>query len=421
MADFAYSARDSSGQIVSSSLQASDRKEAIRKIRGRGLTPIKVTTSGSPSVSKASKVRIKESKRQKADKKSKHSNPVKIGRRHVLPFLKNFHELHKSGLPIAEALRILSGRVKDPAQQTINRNLLRNIQEGKSFSDSLAEMENVFDTGAVNLIGAGEMTGNLHVVLDRLVDYMENRKAMRTRVITSMVYPCVILVAAIIVVGIFLFVLMPKMQSLFDSLGGQLPFATRLLLGLADFLLYVGPFLLGGMIFLTSVLWRWHKTETGGLFIDRFLLKIPLLGNMIIYSETTQITQTLGLLLENGVTTVEAFKLTGRTVGNRFVAQEFNDVRQKVSEGTAVSNALESMGLMPDIIIDLISVGENTGNLVPSFYEVTRMFQQRLGQILTSITGVISLGALLFAFFFVALIAFGIVSAIFNVSSSMSH
>lgn len=407
--------------MVSSSLQASDRKEALRKIRSRGLTPIKVTASGSAAVAKASKVRIKESKRQKAAIKSKPSKPVKIGRRHVLPFLKNFHELHKSGLPIAEALRILSGRVKDPAQQTINRNLLRNIQEGKSFSDSLADMGKVFDTGAINLIGAGEMTGNLHVVLDRLIEYMESRKEMRNRVITSMIYPCIILIAAIIVVGIFLFVLMPKMQSLFDSLGGELPFATRLLLGLADFLLYLGPFILGGLAFLTSALWRWHKTETGGLVIDRFLLKIPLLGNMIIYSETTQITQTLGLLLENGVTTVDAFKLTGRTVGNRFVAQEFNDVRQKVSEGTAVSNALESMGLMPDIMIDLISVGENTGNLVPSFYEVTRMFQQRLGQILASITGVISLGALLFAFFFVALIAFGIVSAIFNVSSSMSH
>lgn len=421
MADFAYSARDRGGQVVSSKVQASDRKEALRKIRSRGLTPIKVSAGGKASVSAPVKA-----PKQKADRSSpapaaKPGKKVKVSSRHVLPFLKSFYELHKSGLPIAEALRILSNRVKDPAQQTINRRILRNVQEGKSFSDSLAEMSHVFDAGSINLIGAGEMTGNLHVVLNRLIEYMENRRAMRTQVATAMVYPCIILVAALIVVGIFLFVLMPKMQTLFDSLGGQLPWATRMLLGLADFLLYGGPFILGGIFFLTIVLWRWHKTESGALVIDRLLLKLPLLGRMIIYSETTQITQTLGLLLENGVTTVEAFTLTGRTVGNRHIAEEFKEVRQKVTEGTAVSNALESMGLMPDIMIDLIAVGENTGNLVPSLYEVTRIFQQRLGQILTTLTGVISLGALLFAFLFVALIAFGIVSAIFNVSSSLSH
>jgi general secretion pathway protein F len=418
MADFAYSARDTAGKLVSSNLQAADRKEALRKIRSRGLTPIKVASGGGSASVKA---KHKEAKKSKSVFARKSSKPVKVGRKHVLPFLKNFYELHKSGLPIAEALRILSGRVKDPAQQTINKGLLRNIQEGKSFSDSLADMGKVFDSGAINLIGAGETTGNLHEVLDRLIEYMVNRREMRNKVITSMVYPCIILIAAIIVVALFLFVLMPKMQGLFDSLGGELPFATRMLLGLSDFLLYVGPFILGGLFFLSTALWRWKKTERGGLIVDRFLLRIPLVGSMVIYSETTQITQTLGLLLENGVTTVEAFKLTERTIGNRFIAQEFRDARQKVTEGIAVSKALEGMGVMPDIMIDLISVGENTGNLVPSFYEVTRIFQERLGQILSLLTGVISLGALLFAFAFVALIAFGIVSAIFSVSSSLSH
>ena len=421
MAEFAFSARDTGGQLVSSKLQAADRKEAIRKIRGRGLTPVKVSTSGGSINQKISKPIKKESPAARSQINGKASKKVKLGRKHVLPFLKNFHELHKSGLPISEALRILSGRVKDPAQQQINRGLLRNIQEGKSFSESLAAMGNIFDTSSINLIGAGEMTGNLQVVLDRLIEYMENRREMRNQVIVSMVYPCIILTAAIGVVGLFLFVLMPKMQGLFDSLGGELPAATRLLIGLADFLLYFGPFIFGGLFILVMALWRWHKTEKGALVIDRFLLRVPLLGNMIIYSETTQITQTLGLLLENGVTTVEAFILTERTIGNSFIRSEFQDVRSKVTEGTAVSKALESMGLMPDIMIDLISVGENTGNLVPSFYEVTKIFQARLGQILSTLTELISLGALLFAFLFVALIAFGIVSAIFGVSQSLSH
>ena len=420
MAEFSYSAKDTGGQTVSSSLQAADRKEAIRKIRSRGMTPIQVTSaSGSASKPKSSQ---QKAKTNKAVKKSKPMKAVKISRKHGLPFLKNFYELHKSGLPIAEALRILNKRIKDPAQATITKNLFRRVQEGKSLSDSLAEMGKVFDGSTINLIGAGEMTGNLHEVLSRLIDYMENNREMRNRVIGSLVYPCILLFAAIGVVFFFLFVLMPKMQTLFDQLsGGQLPMATRLLLGLADFFLYAGPFIAVGGFLLVTSLWRWHKTEKGGLFIDRLLIRIPLLGNIIIYAETTQITQTLGLLLENGVTTVEAFKLTGRTIGNRYISKEFVVVRQKVSEGTAVTKALENMEIMPEIMLDLIAVGENTGNLVPSFYEVTRMFQKRLEQILNTLTGVISLGALLFAFMFVALIAFGIVSAIFGVSQSLSH
>ena len=296
MADFAYSARDAGGKLISSNLQATDRKEALRKIRSRGLTPIKVAVGGGSAAVKPVKTKAKPIKKDKVAATKKSKKPIKVGRKHVLPFLKNFYELHKSGLPIAEALRILSGRVKDPAQQTINKTLLRNIQEGKSFSDSLADMGKVFDSGAINLIGAGETTGNLHEVLDRLIEYMVNRKEMRNKVITSMVYPCIILIAAVIVVALFLFVLMPKMQGLFDSLGGTLPFATRMLLGLSDFLLYVGPFILAGFFFLTTALWRWHKTDRGGLVVDRFLLRLPLIGNMVIYSETTQITQTLGLL-----------------------------------------------------------------------------------------------------------------------------
>ena len=419
MAEFSFSAKDTTGQTVSNSIQAADRKEAIRKIRARGLTPLHVNSS-TASTSKNSSIQ-QNSKTNKAVKKGKPMKAVKISRRHGLPFLKNFYELHKSGLPIAEALRILNKRIKDPAQATITKNLLRNVQEGKSLSDSLADIGNVFDGSTINLIGAGEMTGNLHEVLARLIDYMENRRELRNKVIGSLIYPCILLFAAVAVVIFFLFGLMPRMQALFDSLGGQLPIATRLLLGLADFFLYAGPFIAVGGFLIMASLWRWHKTEKGGLVIDRFLLRIPLLGNMIIYAETTQITQTLGLLLENGVTTVEAFKLTGRTIGNSYISQEFKVVRQKVSEGTAVTKALENMDIMPEIMLDLISVGENTGNLVPSFYEVTKMFQKRLEQILNTLTGVISLGALLFAFMFVALIAFGIVSAIFGVSQSLSH
>ncbi len=420
MADFSYSARDAAGTLVSSQLTAVDRKEALRKIRSRGLTPVKVTQGASPS-GKSGKAAKSIAPKVKSHRKSREPKEGKVGRRHVLPFLKNFHELHKSGLPIAEALRILHNRIKDPFQHTINKRLLRSLQEGRSFSDALAEFGSVFDASTINLIGAGEVTGNLHDVLGRLIEYMESQREMRGKVIASMIYPCIVLFVAFGVVLFFLFFLVPTLQSLFDSLGGQLPFITRMLIGTADFLLYYGPFILAGFVVLAVSFWRWHKTDGGRLALDRFFLRIPLVGNMITFAETIKISQTLGLLLENGVTTVESFKLTERTIGSAAISVAFKDVRYKVLEGVAVSKALESMYLMPDIMIDLISVGENTGNLVPSFYEVTKIFQRKLTQILSTLTGVISLGALLFAFLFVAMVVFGIVGAVFSVSSSLAH
>ena len=418
MADFSYSARDDAGTLVSSQLTAADRKAALRKIRSRGLTPVKVTQGPSPE-EKGGKAGTSFADKLKSRRKS--AKAVKIGRRHVLPFLKNFQELHKSGLPIAEALRILRNRIKDPAQHAINKRLLRSVQEGRSFSDALSEFGPVFEPSTINLIGAGEVTGSLHEVLGRLIDYQENQREMRSKVITSLVYPGIILLVAFGVVLFFLFGLMPRLQSLFDSLGGQLPFITKALIGTADFLLYYGPFILAGVLILLAGAWKWYKTSKGRLIMDRIFLRLPLVGNMIIFAETTRITQTLGLLLENGVTTVESFKLTERTIGNASVALAFKDVRQKVLEGVAVSKALESMALMPDIMIDLISVGENTGNLVPSFYEVSKIFQKKLAMGLSALSGVISLGALFFAFLFVAMVVFGIVAAVFSVSASLGQ
>ena len=420
MADFSYSARDAAGTLVSSRLTAVDRKEALRKIRSRGLTPIKVTQGTAPS-DKGGKAGKSIAAKLKSRRSSAKAKAVKVGRRHVLPFLKNFQELYKSGLPIAEALRILHNRIKDPAQHAINKRLLRSVQEGRSFSDALTEFGPVFEPSTINLIGAGEVTGSLHEVLGRLIEYRENQRDMRSKVVTSLVYPGIILLVAFGVVLFFLFGLMPRLQSLFDSLGGQLPFITKALIGTADFLIYYGPFILAGLVVVLVGTWRWYKTSGGRLLLDRFFLRLPLVGNMIIFAETTRITQTLGLLLENGVTTVESFKLTERTIGNAAVALAFKDVRQKVLEGVAVSKALESMALMPDIMIDLISVGENTGNLVPSFYEVSKIFQKKLALGLSALSGVISMGALFFAFLFVAMVVFGIVAAVFSVSSSLGQ
>ncbi len=420
MAGFSYTAKDRQGKTVRDSLEAVDRKDAVRKLRSRGLTPIKVKpeAGGSPSVkNKADGLKPLHKKAKGSEKKS--DKKVKVSRRHVLTFLKNFHELHKSGLPISEALGMLANRIKDPYQKQINRRLLRSVKEGKSFSDALGDLDGIFSESQINLIGAGEVTGNLHEVLIRLIEYMERRRELKSKVLASMLYPCFILVLALVVVFVFLFVLMPKMENLFAAMGGNLPFATRLLIGLADGMIYYGPFIIGGAVFVALSTLSWYKTSKGKMVLDRFLLQIPFIGNLIIYSETTQITQTLGLLLENGVITVDAFKLTEKTVNNAYISAVFKDARQNVLEGIAVSTALEGMDVMPDIMVDLISVSENTGSLVNGFYEVTKMFQERLTKALGFLVGAFTTGILLVAFGFVVLIAFGIVSAVLSVSTSL--
>lgn len=335
-----------------------------------------------------------------------------------LPFLQALSDLTASGMPAGEAVRLLSQRLKEPRLRALCAELWERLGEGQSLSRALETLPTVFDPQTTNLVAAGEATGNLKEVLQRLIQHFTEQKELRQKLTTALAYPLFICLVAIGVILFFIFFLLPRLQTLLSSLGGKLPLSTQILVGLSNFLLHYGVLVIIAGVLAVGLFWRWRSTEAGRVTTDAWLLRLPLSGSFLINSTIHNFSQTLAVLLENGVTTAEALRMTERTITHRTLRTAFRDATDRVLEGESLSRSLGKTGCFPDLVLDRLSVGESTGSLAPSLRDLARTYQQALNRQIQSFTTIMSSGVLLFAFSFVAFLAYAIVSAVFQVSAS---
>ena len=428
MPSYTYTARDRSGAAVSATLEAPTRRDALRVLAARGLTPVRVSETGGP-----------ESGQRTADSGKKifaapttssgrslrsplsafRSRGLIVPRRQErLPFLQALSDLTTSGLSAGEAVRLLSVRLKEPALRALCAGLWEHISEGAPLSRAMAAFPDVFDSASINLVAAGETTGSLNDTLSRLIAHLTEQRALRRQLLSALAYPVFMMFVAGGVILFFLFYLLPKLQSLLTSLHGKLPVSTQLLIGLSSFALHYGIFVLIAAVFLGISFWRWRATESGRAASDAWLLRLPFLGSFAVAQTVLAISQTLAVLLENGITTAEALKMTERQIDNRVHRAAFGEATARVLEGESLSLALNRTRCFPDLVLDRLAVGENTGNVVPSLKDIARSYQVRISEELNIFTRVIASGVLLAVFVFVGFIAFSIVSAVFSLSSS---
>ncbi len=339
-------------------------------------------------------------------------------RRDRLPFLEALHDLTASGLSAGEAVRLLSVRLKEPAMKSLCQGLWEHISEGAPLSRAMAAYPAVFDTSTVNLIAAGEATGSLSETLSRLITHLTEQKELRRELLSALAYPVFMLFVASGVILFFLFYLLPRMQTLLTSLGGKLPISTQILVRASQFILHYGIFLIAGAVFFAISLWRWRASEAGRATSDAWLLKMPIAGSFAVSQTVLAISQTLSVLLENGITTADALKMTERQIGNTVHRQAFGAASARVLEGDSLSIALARTQCFPDLILDRLAVGENTGNVVPSLKDIAKKYQKQISRQLHNLTGILSSAVLLAVFSFVGFIAFAIVSAVFQMSAS---
>ena len=425
MAVFNYKARDSKGVIVSGLIDANERRLAMQRLQSRGLSPISVkeAVAGSPSVFTKFYDRIKALKTSSRDfaggelaKKQKGGQKEGIG----LTVLKRLMELHSSGLPIGDSIRILSQRLSHKEQQKIVQTLWRDLSEGSTLAGAMSRQPRYFPGSISYVIEAGEATGNLSPILRKVIDYLEEKQAIRKKMIASMIYPAIVCTVAIAVVILFMTVLLPQIQGMMERLGGEMAWSARILIDGSSLLAQLGPFIVAGLVAGFIAFQQWRRTETGLRKTDAWLLKLPLFGKIFYFGDLFQIGNLISTLLESGINTTEALRLTERTVKNTELRDRFNAARGQVNEGLSIAQAFQRNDFMPDLAVDILTVGENTGNLAHSMSEVTKGFRNELSSRLTRLTTIVSTGALLSAFILVALIAMGIVTSVFQVSRTLS-
>ncbi len=426
MPKFSYTARDRSGQSVAATIEASSRKDVVRLLNARGLSPLQIEESAlvraTPLVKRTGGKTAASSTAAPAERQPSFRvarGTVKLSRKHQLPFLQSLLDLTTSGLSAGEAIRLLSVRIQEPALRALCTRLWERLSEGSPLSRAMGETPEVFPNSTVNLIQAGEATGNLNDVLQRLISHLTEQDELRKKLLTALAYPVFMMVVAGGVICFFLFFLLPRMQVLLTSLGGKLPASTRFLVGMSDFALSpAGLITVGVAVFAALSIWRYRATEVGRAKTDALLLRLPMVGEFVMSQTVLAFSQTLSVLLENGITAADALRMTERQINNVVHRDAFNVATGRVLEGEALSVALQRTGCFPALVLDRLAVGENTGNVVPSLKKVAVAYQKSISSQLDVFTRVIASGVLLSVFIFVGFIAFSIVSAVFQLSAS---
>ncbi|CAM3067118.1 type II secretion system F family protein [Rariglobus hedericola] len=420
MPSFTYTARNRSGQTVNDVLDAPTRKDAVRLLAARGLTPVQVSEASARPAPGKRKGKSSSGSLNSPTSVLASKTPAasSLTRRERLPFLESLVDLTTSGLSAGESVRMLSVRIKEPRLRVLCGLLWEQLSEGAQLSRAMGTLPAVFDSSTINLIQSGEATGNLNDVLIRLITHLQEQKELRRQILNALAYPAFMMVMAGGVIIFFMVFLLPRLQTLLKSLGGELPTSTRLLLGFSDFGLKYGIFVIAGLAFAAVAFWRWRHTEAGRLQTDAWTLKLPLIGPFSVSQTVLSFSQTLSVLLENGITTSEALRMTERQIGNRVHRAAFDAATDRVLEGEALSASLARTECFPDLVLDQLSVGENTGNLVPSLKKIATTYQKAISNQLNAFTKIIATVVLLGVFSFVGFIAFAIVSAVFQLSSS---
>jgi len=420
MPRFAYKARDKAGQAVDASLEAPNRKDALRLLSARGLTIATLTETG-PSSSRPARAR----RASPAAEAPADAAPLSLARGEStprraerLPFLEALHDLTTSGRSAGEAVRLLSVRLKEPRLRALSGGLWARLSEGAPLSRAMGDFPAVFDPATVNLIHAGEATGSLNETLARQIKYLIEQRELRNQMLAAMAYPVFMVFVSGGVILFFLFFLLPRLQALLTSLHGTMPVSTKILVGVSHFTIHYGLFVALAAAAAVVIAWRWRSTPAGRAQSDAWLLRLPLVGPFVVSQTVLAFSQTLSVLLENGITASDALRMTERQITNQSHQQAFSGAIERVLEGEALSTALGKTGCFPDLVLDRLAVGENTGNVVPALKNIATAYQKQIANQLNFFTRVVASTVLMFVFVFVGFIAFSIVSAVFQVSAS---
>lgn len=404
MASFVYRARDAAGAPAAGTIDAPNRREALRRLQSQGLVLSSLVDAGAPRVG--------------AGGKAAPEGGREPGARERLPFLEALADLVRGGLSAGEGVRLLALRLQPGPLRGLAAGIWSRLGEGQTLSAAMASFPEVFDAHAVHLVAAGEATGSLREVLGRLIRHYTEQREFRRRLVGAMAYPIAMCLLSAGVVAFFILFLLPRLQTMLTSLGGKLPLSTRLLVGGADALVVAFPFVLAAAVAGVLAVVRWRRTEAGRLAADALLLRVPVAGSIVTRISVLSFCETLAGLLENGITTSVALRFAERTAPNRALRARLRAATDRVLEGESLSRALGRTGVFPILLLDRITVAEQTGNLAPGLRDVAESYRADLDRWLTGLTKTVSSAVLIVTFSTVGFIAYSIVSAVFEVSSS---
>lgn len=365
---FEYKGRTLAGTSVQGVLNAANREELERLLR-------------------QNKIMVTSVHRKAADLSIKIGTGVK--KIDISRFTRQFATMIGAGLPMVQCLEILSAQTESRELRTIISQIKESVQSGSTLSDAMAKHPKIFDQLYTNMVEAGEMGGALDTILVRLAVYREKADSLVRKVKGAMVYPAVVMIVATgVTVGMLTFIV-PVFAKMFGGLGAELPGPTVFILSISNFLQEQFLVILLCLAATITAFVFWVKTESGRAIFDAFLLKVPVLGNLVRKSSVARFTRTLGTLLSSGVSIIDAMNVTAKTAGNMVVSTAIKKAVVAIAEGETITGPLKESGVFPPMVTQMISVGEKTGGLDDMLGKIADFYDEEVDAAVSAMTSLI--------------------------------
>lgn len=380
MALYAFDAVRASGEAVSAQLEAVSEADAVERIREQGLILLRIQTAASAVVA---------SHQAKSGSFARLLAARKIKRDQIVSFTRDLANLISAGLPLDRAFELLVGLAETGPLATLLQDLRDRVRGGKALSQALAEHPKHFDRLFVNMVRAGEASGTLGPVLERISEFQERSAELRSSVQSALMYPIVLVAVAVVAVLTMIFFVVPKFETTFRQFGKALPPATENLLALSHWLRDDGWMLIIGVAALFILVRGRLRTPQGQLNWHRRKLTLPVLGDLFSKIEVARLARTLGTLLGNGVSLLPALTIVKDTVDNRALATSLDGVLVRLKAGQGFARPLMETGLYPKLAVHMVAVGEETGRLDSMLLKVADVYDQEVNTALKRALGLL--------------------------------
>ncbi|HEX2092716.1 MAG TPA: type II secretion system F family protein [Longimicrobiaceae bacterium] len=365
---FTYSARSFSGELQAGEIDLPTQEEVIGYLRRQRMIPISVRP-------KAKSVEL--------------SFGSGIKTREVVIFTRQFATMINSGLPLVQSLSILAEQTENKRFRKIITEVLHDIESGQTLADSMRRHPQAFSELYVNMVAAGEAGGILDVILLRLATFLEKNDALVRKIKGAMTYPSVMLFVVVAATTVLLWKVVPVFAGIFVDAGMALPTPTRVVLAVSNFLQHYILFLFLAVVGVVLALRQYYKTDGGKLVIDRLLLKLPVLGQLLRKSAVSRFTRTLGTLVSSGVSILEGLQITARTSGNRVIHDAVMASRASIAGGATIAEPLKASGVFPPMVVQMINVGEQTGGLDEMLSKIADFYDDEVDAAVSALTSIL--------------------------------
>ena len=360
MAKFIFQAKSLAGKVMRGEIEAASDVEARIKLRAQQLVPVRVAPKG-----------------KKGKKEKVQFNPFadKVPPKELQIMTRQFATLINSGIPVVQSIDILSSASKVPALQKALGNVKNSLEGGKKLGDALAENPRVFDDLYCNMVKAGEEGGVLDTILNRLAEYIEKSVKLKAQITGALFYPAGIMVVAAIVIFAIMTYVIPQFEALFAGSGRELPQLTQIVIAMSHFVRDYWYVVIGGGIAIIVMPIQYYKTKEGKRNMDSFFIRIPVLGQVIQKGAIARFSRTLSTMLACGVGIIESLDIAAKVCGNYQIERSLLESKQSIMEGKSVTLPLGKNKYIPDMVTQMIGVGEQTGAMdvmlgkVADFYE----------------------------------------------------